>query len=95
MSALGQKQPLNNLEILSSEWLLSARSGHSPLNSSGCFRPKAASRLIIGDYESSHLEGSCPITGDPLVVLHFLGVQPACCCPIAQHGWVADVSRGE
>ncbi len=45
MSALGQKQPLNNFEILSSEWPVLGYTGHSPLrisgDASGCFRPEA------------------------------------------------------
>ncbi len=43
MSASGQKQPLNSIQILASERLLSGYTGHSPLrtsgDSSGCFRP--------------------------------------------------------
>ncbi len=31
MSASGQKQPLNSIQILASEWLLSGYTGHSPL----------------------------------------------------------------
>jgi hypothetical protein len=43
MSALGQKQPLNDFEILAPEWLVLGYTGHSPLTiSSGCFRPEAA-----------------------------------------------------
>ena len=45
MSASGQKRPLNSIQILASEWLLSGYTGHSPLRISGgtigCFRPEA------------------------------------------------------
>jgi hypothetical protein len=45
MSALGHKQPLNTAKILTSEWLVLGRSGHSPLRileaAGGCFRPEA------------------------------------------------------
>jgi hypothetical protein len=50
MSALGQKQPLNNSEILTSEWLVLGYTGHSPLDTtSGCFRPIPDIRTSI-DY---------------------------------------------
>jgi len=48
MTALGQKRPLNSIQILASEWLLSGYTGHSPLNSSGgCFRPIAVIRGAV------------------------------------------------
>ena len=40
-TALGQKQPLNSIPILASEWLLSGYTGHSPLKEildHGCVR---------------------------------------------------------
>ena len=47
MSALGQKQPLDKLGILSLEWLVLGHTGHSPLDiTSGWFRPE-------GDIETS------------------------------------------
>ena len=42
MSALGQKQPLKTVWILSSEWLVLGYTGHSPLTVTGCFRPEGA-----------------------------------------------------
>ena len=49
MAALGQKQPLSSIQILTSEWLVLGYTGHSPLrlsgDTSGCFRPKAAGRF--------------------------------------------------
>ncbi len=51
-SALGQKQPLNSIQILASERLLSGHTGHSPLlllgEASGCFRPEAVINLFPG-----------------------------------------------
>ena len=51
-AALGQKQPLNSIQILASEWPLLGKSGHSPLGisgeSSGCFRPQAAIQRLNG-----------------------------------------------
>ncbi len=51
MSALGQKQPLNNWEILTPERLLSGYTGHSPLlllgDASDCFRPEAVIRVTV------------------------------------------------
>jgi hypothetical protein len=57
-SGLGQKQTLNNFEILSSEWLLLGEADSSKvvnlMNMSGCFRPEAVIKL--SPFSESHQE---------------------------------------
>jgi hypothetical protein len=77
-SALGQKQPLNSIQILASEWLLSGYTGHSPLrisgDASGCFRPQAAlrdkrkPRHGVGVYSIALLRGPSANWCDPSVL---------------------------
>jgi hypothetical protein len=75
MSALGQKQPLVSIQILSSEWLLSGYSGHSPLRKlgdmSGCFRPEAdVVRLMPGHfYVLSRLATFALVPDSPHVII--------------------------